>query len=143
MSSLKRYGGLPRLPAEPRQSPKLSKPRGLRREPREEYRSLGGKDRGSVEERTELQVHYAPRRATAKGDRQFRPAFLEPALAVWPIIRPRHGFLPCAILLVPFAGRPMQPVPKIPGYELLASLGGGPMTCVYSARDCEADVPCA
>jgi serine/threonine protein kinase len=37
----------------------------------------------------------------------------------------------------------MQPVPKIPGYELLACLGGGPMTCVYSARDCVADTPCA
>jgi serine/threonine protein kinase len=37
----------------------------------------------------------------------------------------------------------MQPVPKIPGYELLACLGGGPMTCVYSARDCAADRPCA
>ena len=37
----------------------------------------------------------------------------------------------------------MQPVPKIPGYELLACLGGGPMTCVYSARDCAADSLCA
>jgi serine/threonine protein kinase len=37
----------------------------------------------------------------------------------------------------------MQPVPKIPGYELLACLGGGPMTCVYSARDCDADTLCA
>jgi serine/threonine protein kinase len=37
----------------------------------------------------------------------------------------------------------MQPVPKIPGYELLACLGGGPMTCVYSARDRAADTPCA
>jgi serine/threonine protein kinase len=37
----------------------------------------------------------------------------------------------------------MQPVPKIPGYDLLACLGGGPMTCVYSARDCVADTLCA
>ncbi|HMF12302.1 MAG TPA: serine/threonine-protein kinase [Gemmataceae bacterium] len=37
----------------------------------------------------------------------------------------------------------MQPVPKIPGYELLACLGGGPMTCVYSARDLATDTPCA
>jgi eukaryotic-like serine/threonine-protein kinase len=37
----------------------------------------------------------------------------------------------------------MQPVPKIPGYELLACLGGGPMTCVYSARDLAADTLCA
>jgi serine/threonine protein kinase len=36
----------------------------------------------------------------------------------------------------------MQLVPKIPGYELLAPLGGGPMTCVYSARDCAADTIC-
>src|SRR5439155_15867292 len=37
----------------------------------------------------------------------------------------------------------MHSVPKIPGYELLACLGGGPMTCVYSARDCAADTLCA
>jgi serine/threonine protein kinase len=37
----------------------------------------------------------------------------------------------------------MQPVPRIPGYELLAYLGGGPMTCVYSARDCASDMLCA
>jgi serine/threonine protein kinase len=37
----------------------------------------------------------------------------------------------------------MQAVPKIPGYELFARLGGGPLTCVYSARDCAADSPCA
>jgi serine/threonine protein kinase len=37
----------------------------------------------------------------------------------------------------------MRSVPKIPGYELLALLGGGPMTCVYSARDSAADTPCA
>jgi serine/threonine protein kinase len=37
----------------------------------------------------------------------------------------------------------MLPVPKIPGYELLAPLGGGPMTCVYSARESGADTLCA
>jgi serine/threonine protein kinase len=37
----------------------------------------------------------------------------------------------------------MLSVPKIPGYELLACLGGGPMTCVYSARDVVAETPCA
>ena len=37
----------------------------------------------------------------------------------------------------------MQPLPHIPGYELLQRLGGGPMTTVYSARDCVADAPCA
>ncbi len=37
----------------------------------------------------------------------------------------------------------MLPVPKIPGYELLACLGGGPMTVVYSARDCVTDSLCA
>ncbi len=37
----------------------------------------------------------------------------------------------------------MQAMPTIPGYELLAPLGGGPMTRVYSARDRAADVPCA
>jgi serine/threonine protein kinase len=36
----------------------------------------------------------------------------------------------------------MQPSPTIPGYELLAPLGGGPLTCVYSARDND-DEPCA
>jgi eukaryotic-like serine/threonine-protein kinase len=37
----------------------------------------------------------------------------------------------------------MQPAPFIPGYELLRPLGGGPLTCVYSARDCESDAACA
>src|SRR4051812_16636865 len=37
----------------------------------------------------------------------------------------------------------MQPVPSIPGYELLQRLGGGPMTAVYSARDGTTDLPCA
>jgi serine/threonine protein kinase len=37
----------------------------------------------------------------------------------------------------------MHPPPKLPGYELLAPLGGGPMTCVYSARDAADDSPCA
>jgi serine/threonine protein kinase len=37
----------------------------------------------------------------------------------------------------------MMPVPKIPGYELLAPLGGGPMTCVYSSRESSADTLCA
>lgn len=37
----------------------------------------------------------------------------------------------------------MQPIPRIPGYQLLQRLGGGPMTSVYSARDAESDAPCA
>jgi serine/threonine protein kinase len=37
----------------------------------------------------------------------------------------------------------MQPLPRIPGYELLQLLGGGPLTRVYSARDCAADTLCA
>ncbi len=37
----------------------------------------------------------------------------------------------------------MQPLPTIPGYELLAPLGGGPITCVYGARDDDGDEPCA
>jgi len=37
----------------------------------------------------------------------------------------------------------MQPLPTIPGYELLAPLGGGPITCVYGARDGDSDEPCA
>lgn len=37
----------------------------------------------------------------------------------------------------------MQAVPTIPGYELLAPLGGGPMTRVYGARDGTDDSPCA
>jgi serine/threonine protein kinase len=37
----------------------------------------------------------------------------------------------------------MQPIPRIPGYELLRRLGGGPMTEVYAARDRAADAPCA
>jgi serine/threonine protein kinase len=37
----------------------------------------------------------------------------------------------------------MQPFPRIPGYELLQRLGGGPLTCVYAARDCATDAACA
>jgi serine/threonine protein kinase len=37
----------------------------------------------------------------------------------------------------------MPTLPKIPGYELLQPLGGGPLTCVYSAHDCAADRLCA
>jgi serine/threonine protein kinase len=36
----------------------------------------------------------------------------------------------------------MQPIPRIPGYQLLQHLGGGPMTCVYSARAVETDAAC-
>jgi serine/threonine protein kinase len=37
----------------------------------------------------------------------------------------------------------MQVIPGIPGYELLQPLGGGPLTCVYAARDYQTDGPCA
>jgi serine/threonine protein kinase len=37
----------------------------------------------------------------------------------------------------------MQIRPKIPGYELLDRLGGGPLTYVFSARDDATDHPCA
>jgi serine/threonine protein kinase len=36
----------------------------------------------------------------------------------------------------------MDPLPSIPGYELYQR-GGGPLTAVYSARDCSTDSPCA
>jgi serine/threonine protein kinase len=37
----------------------------------------------------------------------------------------------------------MQPLPQIPGYELERPLGGGPLTCVYAARDLTNDGVCA
>ncbi len=37
----------------------------------------------------------------------------------------------------------MQPLPRIPGYDLAQPLGGGPLTCVWSARDCATDKACA
>jgi serine/threonine protein kinase len=37
----------------------------------------------------------------------------------------------------------MQPIPRIPGYQLLQRLGGGLMTAVYSARADQTDAPCA
>jgi serine/threonine protein kinase len=37
----------------------------------------------------------------------------------------------------------MQPIPEIPGYDLVAPLGGGPMTVVFGARDQATDQPCA
>jgi serine/threonine protein kinase len=37
----------------------------------------------------------------------------------------------------------MKALPTIPGYELLTCLGGGVITTVYSARQCETDCPCA
>lgn len=37
----------------------------------------------------------------------------------------------------------MHVLPRIPGYELIQMLGGGPVTRVYSARDRETDASCA
>ncbi len=37
----------------------------------------------------------------------------------------------------------MQAHPRIPGYELVQPLGGGPLTCVYAARDEATDSACA
>lgn len=37
----------------------------------------------------------------------------------------------------------MHVLPQIHGYELIQRLGGGPLTCVYSARDSATDEPCA
>jgi serine/threonine protein kinase len=37
----------------------------------------------------------------------------------------------------------MQPLPTIPGYELLTRLGGGVLTSVYAARDRSDDTACA
>jgi serine/threonine protein kinase len=37
----------------------------------------------------------------------------------------------------------MLPLPQIPGYDLLAPLGGGPMTVVFGAREQATDRPCA
>jgi eukaryotic-like serine/threonine-protein kinase len=37
----------------------------------------------------------------------------------------------------------MQPLPRIPGYELLTYLGGSLLTSVYAARDRVRDAPCA
>ncbi len=37
----------------------------------------------------------------------------------------------------------MQSLPHIPGFELVKSLGGGPLTCVFSGRDEASDEPCA
>lgn len=39
-------------------------------------------------------------------------------------------------------GQGMMALPKIPGYELHACLGGGMVTSVYSARDLARDQPC-
>jgi serine/threonine-protein kinase len=37
----------------------------------------------------------------------------------------------------------MDAVPKIPGFDLLSNLGGGPLTKVYSAREQSTDTLCA
>jgi eukaryotic-like serine/threonine-protein kinase len=37
----------------------------------------------------------------------------------------------------------MPQIPRIPGYQLLQRLGGGPMTSVYSARAIDSDAACA
>jgi serine/threonine protein kinase len=37
----------------------------------------------------------------------------------------------------------MDALPRVPGYELLQPLGGGPLTAVYSARDRSQGSPCA
>ena len=37
----------------------------------------------------------------------------------------------------------MEPLPRIPGYQLIHPLGGGPLTTVYAARDGSRGLPCA
>jgi serine/threonine protein kinase len=37
----------------------------------------------------------------------------------------------------------MLSLPDIPGYEFFKCLGGGPISQVWQARDCAADIPCA
>jgi serine/threonine protein kinase len=37
----------------------------------------------------------------------------------------------------------MQPLSRVPGYELTARLGGGPLTTVYAGHDLRTDQPCA
>src|SRR5262245_5507420 len=37
----------------------------------------------------------------------------------------------------------MHELPRLPGFELLQCLGGGPLAQVYLARDCDADALCA
>jgi serine/threonine protein kinase len=37
----------------------------------------------------------------------------------------------------------MHKLPRIPGYELLECLGGGPLTVVWRGRDLDTDTPCA
>jgi serine/threonine protein kinase len=37
----------------------------------------------------------------------------------------------------------MQPIPRIPGYQLIRRLGGGPMTSVFAARELDGDADCA
>jgi serine/threonine protein kinase len=37
----------------------------------------------------------------------------------------------------------MKPLPTVPGYELTARLGGGPLTAVYVGHDLQTDRPCA
>src|SRR5438874_6803388 len=37
----------------------------------------------------------------------------------------------------------MHRLPRIPGYQLHKRLGGGPLTDVFAARDCDSDAPCA
>src|SRR5262245_5607265 len=53
------------------------------------------------------------------------------------------AFLSRSARPIPVQVRPMQPAPTIPGYELLAPLGGGPLTCVFAAHDDGTDEPCA
>ena len=38
---------------------------------------------------------------------------------------------------------PMLPLPRLPGYELLQPLGGGPLTHVFKARQTDSDTLCA
>ncbi len=37
----------------------------------------------------------------------------------------------------------MQSIPRIPGYQLIRRLGGGPLTSVFAARDVDTDADCA
>src|SRR5207249_2931429 len=88
-------------------------------------------------------ANYTRFLAAGTASRSFAAAFAALAGQVQPIILARHGFPPWPILPIPLTVRPMQALPKIPGYELVKSLGGGPLTQVYAARECATDTGCA
>lgn len=54
-----------------------------------------------------------------------------------------NGIFSVIFLSLPIRAGPMQSLPRIPGFELIRCMGGGPLTMVFAAEELATDTPCA